>query len=144
MYLFIQKFHAGWAYLTLFILAFVVVKTAIGFIGKQAFKPIDRKLGLFGLIFCHLQLLVGLILYFISPIGYNLLKANGISGLTPQLRLTALEHPVVNIIAIIIITIGWSKHKKLAESTSKFKTFLIFYGLGLILILSRIPWRLWL
>lgn len=60
-----------------------------------------------------------------------------------ELRLTSLEHPLINIIAIILITIGWSKHKKLVNSEAKFKTFAIFYGLGLLLILSRIPWNLW-
>jgi hypothetical protein len=60
------------------------------------------------------------------------------------LRLTSLEHPLINIIAIVLITIGWSKHKKLTDSNSKFKTFAIFYGLGLLLILSRLPWSLWL
>ena len=59
------------------------------------------------------------------------------------LRLTSLEHPLVNIIAIVLITIGWSKHKKIINSEAKFKTFAVFYGLGLLLILSRIPWNLW-
>jgi hypothetical protein len=59
------------------------------------------------------------------------------------LRLTSLEHPLTNIIAIVLITIGWSKHKKIAESTPRFKAITIFYGLGLLLILSKIPWSLW-
>ena len=61
------------------------------------------------------------------------------------LRLTSLEHPLINIIAIVLITISyWSKHKKAVESSAKFKAIaLFFYGLGLILILSRIPWSLW-
>jgi hypothetical protein len=62
-------------------------------------------------------------------------------GLTTESRLLALEHPLINIM-IALITIGWSKHKKLMTSESKFKTFSIFYGLGL-LILSRI-WKIWL
>jgi len=45
--------------------------------------------------------------------------------------------------AIVLITIGWSKHKKKTDDTSKFKTIAIFYGLGLLLILSRIPWTQW-
>jgi hypothetical protein len=59
------------------------------------------------------------------------------------LRLTSLEHPLTNIIAIALITIGWVKHKKTTTSESKFKTFSIYYGLGLLLILSKIPWYLW-
>ena len=60
------------------------------------------------------------------------------------LRLYALEHPLINIIAIVLITIGWSKHKKATDSKSKFKKFAIFYTLGLVLILSRLPWKVWM
>ena len=59
------------------------------------------------------------------------------------LRLTSLEHPLINIIAIVLITIGWSKHKKATTSEAKFKSIAVFFGLGLLLILSRIPWSLW-
>jgi hypothetical protein len=61
----------------------------------------------------------------------------------PELRLTMLEHPLINIIGIVLITIGWSTHKKQESSNGKFKKIAIFYGLGLLLILSRIPWSLW-
>ncbi|MNL44136.1 hypothetical protein D3C87_1666920 [compost metagenome] len=59
------------------------------------------------------------------------------------LRLTSLEHPLLNLIAIVLITIGWSKHKKAVSNESKFKSIAVFYGLGLVFILSRIPWNLW-
>jgi hypothetical protein len=48
------------------------------------------------------------------------------------------------ILAIALITIGWSKHKKRTADIAKFKTFVVFYGLALLLILSRIPWNNWL
>jgi hypothetical protein len=54
-----------------------------------------------------------------------------------------VEHPFINIVAIVLITIGWSKHKKVMGATAKFKKIAIFYGLGLLLILSRIPWGQW-
>ena len=65
-------------------------------------------------------------------------------GLNSAARLLAVEHPFINIIAVVFITVGWSKHKKVLEGKRKFKTITIFYGLGLILILSRIPWAQWL
>ena len=106
---------------------------------KKEFTPKDRKIALFGLIGTHTQLLVGLILYFLSPIGFNSLGQMS----DKALRLTSLEHPLINLIAIALITIGWVKHKKLVSNESKFKTFSIYYSLGLLLILSRIPWQLW-
>ena len=143
MYEFIQKFHSGWAYLALLVLVVAVVNSLIGMFSKKEFTSKDRKIALFALIAIHIQLLVGIILYFVSPNGLNMIKAAGMGGLTADSRLLALEHPLINIIAIVLITIGWSKHKKSITNESKFKTFSIFYGLGLVLILSRIPWKIW-
>ncbi|WP_026714816.1 50S ribosomal protein L27 [Flavobacterium daejeonense] len=139
MYVFIQKFHSGWAYIALVLLVIAVVNAFIGFTAKKEFTAKDRKIAIFGLIGTHTQLLIGLVLYFVSPLGFTSLGQMS----DKMLRLTSLEHPLINIIAIVLITIGWSKHKKLTTSESKFKTFTIFYGLGLVLILSRIPWSLW-
>ncbi len=139
MYEFIQKFHSGWAYIALLLLVIAVVNAFIGLASKKEFTAKDRKIAIFGLIGTHTQLLIGLILYFVSPLGFTSLGQMS----DKMLRLTSLEHPLINLIAITLITIGWSKHKKLTTSESKFKTFSVFYGLGLVLILSRIPWSLW-
>jgi hypothetical protein len=139
MYEFIQKFHSGWAYLALLLLIIAALNSVLGMVSKKEFSSKDRTIALLGLIFSHVQLLVGLVLYFISPLG----KA-GLSEMSnAAIRLTALEHPLINIIAIVFITIGWSKHKKVTTSEAKFKTISIFYGIGLLLILARIPWHLW-
>lgn len=140
---FIQKAHSGFAYLALLLLVVAVLNALVGMVSKKEFTAKDRKIALFGLIGTHTQLLFGLILYFVSPNGLNMIKAVGMGGLTAESRLLALEHPLINCIAIALITIGWSKHKNLTTSESKFKTFAIFYSLGLLLILSRIPWSLW-
>ena len=139
MYDFLQKFHSGWAYLALLLLVITVLNSVIGLSSKKEFTEKDRKIALFGLVFTHIQLLVGLILYFVSPLG----KASFGQMSDASLRLTSLEHPLINIIAIVLITIGWSKHKKAATSESKFKSIAVFYGLGLVLIVARIPWHLW-
>jgi hypothetical protein len=138
-YTFLQKFHSGWAYLALLLLIIAVVNSVIGLTSKKEFTPKDRKIAILGLIGTHMQLLVGLILYFVSPLGFNSLGNMS----DKALRLTSLEHPLTNVIAITLITIGWVKHKKLTTSESKFKTFSIYYSLGLLLILSKIPWQLW-
>lgn len=143
MYNIIQKMHSGWAYLALLLLVIAVVNSIAGLVSKKEFTAKDRKISILGLIGTHTQLLIGLILYFISPNGIKTILSLGMGGLTTESRLLALEHPLINIIAIALITIGWTKHKKLESSETKFKTFAIFYGLGLILILSRIPWKLW-
>jgi hypothetical protein len=139
MYNFIQKFHSGWAYLALLLLFVAVINSLIGLLTKKEFKAQDKKIALFALIATHIQLLVGLILYFVSPLG----KASLGNMKDAALRLTSLEHPLINVVAIILITIGWSKHKKGLTSEAKFKPLSMLYAAGLILILARIPWSLW-
>ncbi|MDD5150450.1 MAG: hypothetical protein PHC28_08190 [Flavobacterium sp.] len=139
MYEIIQKLHSGWAYLAFLVLVIAVVNSLIGLVSKKEFTEKDRKISLFGLAAIHTQLLIGIIVYFVSPLGFSSLGQMKDTAL----RLTSLEHPLMNIIGITLITIGWMKHKKLTTSESKFKTFSIYYGLGLLLILSKIPWNLW-
>ena len=138
---FIQKFHSGWAYLALLLLVFAVANSFVGMSSKKEFTAKDRKIALFALIGTHLQLLVGLILYFVSKGGFK--QLSGAAMKNSELRLTVLEHPLINIIAIALITIGWIKHKKATTGEAKFKSIAIFFGLGLVLILIRIPWSLW-
>ena len=133
----IQKLHSGWAYVVLILLAVAVLNSLIS--QSKSFTPKDRKIALFALIATHLQLVIGLILYFVSPMGSHSLGEMK----DATLRLTSLEHPLINIIAIALITIGWSRHKKLESNAGKFKSIWVFYGLGLVLILIRLPWKLW-
>jgi NADH:ubiquinone oxidoreductase subunit 2 (subunit N) len=139
MYEILQKAHSGWAYLVLIALVIALLNSIVGMNSKREFAAKDKRFALLGLIATHFQLVLGFILYFISPLGSVSLGQMSNSAL----RLTSLEHPLINVIAIALITIGWSKHKKANESQSKFKAIAIFYGIGLLLILSRIPWALW-
>jgi Na+/H+-dicarboxylate symporter len=139
-----KDIHSYWAYLVLAILIFAVVNAIIGLTQKKEFTDKDLRVGLFTLIVSHIQLLIGLGWYFMSP-WYKALKSDAAEVMADKTaRLLAVEHPIVMILAIVLITIGWSKHKKRKEDEAKFKTFAIFYGLALLLVLSRIPWSNWL
>ncbi len=140
----IKNLHSYFAYVVLAILVLAVINAFAGWLGKREFRfDKDLRVSLFALILSHIQLVVGLILYFTSVNGLKAIQTLGMSGLNAPARLLALEHPLINIIALALITIGWSRHKKKTEDAAKFKSIAIFYGLGLLLILSRIPWSQW-
>ncbi len=140
----LQTIHSYLAYIALALLLFAVINAFGGWFRNRIFNmQRDLRLSLFTLIICHIQLVIGLLLYFISPSGYSAINQFGMGGLTSAARLLALEHPLINVIAIALITVGWSRHKKFMDGKPKFKSIAIFYGLGLILILSRIPWNNW-
>ncbi|MFT4576678.1 MAG: hypothetical protein ACI9SI_001609, partial [Polaribacter sp.] len=138
-----KEIHSYWAYLVVLMLAFAVVNAILGISKKREFTDKDVRIGLFTLIISHIQLLIGLGWYFMSP-AYKALKVDSAAVMgNSAARLLAIEHPLMMLIALVLITIGWSKHKKKTEDVAKFKTFALFYGLALLLILSRIPWSQW-
>ena len=105
MYQTLFSVHSFIAYAALGLLVLASINAIAGLLSKKLFTSRDRSISLIALIVCHIQLLAGLVLFFVSDKGF---KAFAIEGAmkNPELRLTMLEHPLINIIAIILITIG--------------------------------------
>lgn len=143
MYTGIQHLHSGIAYLALLALVVVIIYMLIGSLSGREFTEKDRKIALIAFVLSHIQLLVGLILYFLSPLGLEMLKS-GSAMSDPAARLLALEHPLINIIAIVLISIGYIKAKKPGAARARFRSVYMMYAIGLVLILSRIPWTAWM
>lgn len=145
MYSILKNIHSYWAYLVLLVLILCIFNAITGKINGKDFESRDLRLSLFGLIFSHLQLLIGLILYFVSP-WFDQWSNLGMGGVMKdaQTRLFLVEHPFTNILAIALITIGWSAHKHQSDPSKKFLRIALLYGLGLLLLMSRIPWDSWL
>ena len=145
MYSILKNIHSYWAYLVLLVLILCIFNAITGKINGRDFESRDLRLSLFGLIFSHLQLLIGLILYFVSP-WFDQWSNLGMGGVMKdaQTRLFLVEHPFTNILAIALITIGWSAHKHQSDPSKKFLRIALLYGLGLLLLMSRIPWDSWL
>ncbi len=135
--------HSIWAFIVLIMLVIVVVKSFTSF--TKSFTNTDLRLALFTLIVSHIQLLLGLGVYFSSP-AFKFIKEHGMGAAMKDshVRLLAVEHPLMMILAIVLITVGFSKAKKESTSQGKFKKIAFLYGAALLLILSRIPWGQWL
>lgn len=133
-----KHLHSTLAIVLLAALVIAIVITLINYAGN---KPYNRKIALLGLISAHLQLVIGLVLYFTSPLGIQSFSGENMKNSLS--RLYFLEHPLMMIIGIILITVGFSKAKRIVDQKKANQTVLIFYILGLILILSRIPYSTW-
>lgn len=126
--------HSGLRWVAL-ILLLTAVAVAVGkWQGRSGYTEGNRKLYLFTLIAVHTQLLIGLVLYFISPkVNLNLLSEK-------LYRFYTIEHTAGMLIAIVLVTIGYSRSKRATNAVAKQRLVGIFYGLGLLLILASIPW----
>ncbi len=136
-----QFLHSTWAYLVLIILVLATFNALFKFFGNKEFEPRDFRISLFALITMHIQFVLGII-YFISQGYFDELGMGDIMK-NSDLRNRVIEHPVTMLIAIALLTIGYSKHKKKLVSKQKFKMLAIFYSLALILVLAKIPWNIW-
>ena len=145
MYNTVKIIHSYWAYLVLLIIVLAIINSIIKRVGDKEYGAKDFRIALFALIVSHIQLLIGFVLYFVSP-RFSLWSESGMGEIMKNSvdRLYLIEHPLVNILAIVFITIGYSKHKKKRISAAKFNTIAVFYSIALVLLLSRIPWSSWM
>ena len=124
--------HSGlrWIALLLLLLAIISAFTAKNYEKKH------RLVNLFTMITFHTQLVLGIILYFLSD------KVQFTEGWMKQAmyRFYGMEHLTGMLLAIIAITIGHSKSKKAADAASKFKAIKLWYVLAIILVVAFIPW----
>lgn len=131
MYSILKSAHSGWRYIVLILLVIAVINAVSGWLGKKTYTEGNRKLNVFTLISAHIQLLIGLVLYFFSP--FTKLPMSDAIG-----RYFKAEHTALMIIAIILITVGNAKSKRAADAVAKHKTIAIFFGLALIIIIVAI------
>ena len=123
--------HSGLRWIVLLLIIINVINAAGGFSGKKVGSPRDKKLSLFALIGTHTQVLIGLSLYAMSPkVQFT---ANTMSN--SMLRFFTMEHTVMMLIAVVLITIG---HRQ-AKSGNLKKQFW-YYIIALIVIIAAIPW----
>lgn len=140
MYIGLLHLHSALRYIVLILLIVAIIQAFSGWFGNKTFTPSHRKLSLFTLIAVHTQLLIGLILYFISPTVKSALANMGEAMGDPVLRFWAVEHIATNIIAIVLITLGYSTAKRATMDKAKFTRIALFYLIGFVLIMAAIPW----
>lgn len=121
---------------------YAIIRSASGLINKQDFTAGENRSHAIFVAFCHTQLLLGVILYMISP-NVDAMLANGFGAAMKNSysRLIVLEHVMVMVIAVALIQVGRTLSKKATDPMAKHKKSLIFFSIGLLLILSRIPWQ---
>ena len=134
MYDILLRAHSGMRWL---VLIAIVAAIIMGFMqGKDASANRKNTTALVALILTHIQVLVGLILYFLSP------KVAFVEGMMSSalLRFFTVEHIAMMLIGAVVLTIGYAKSKKKDTWGQANKTVAIYYLIALLLFLIRIPW----
>ncbi len=144
MYSIILPIHSYLAFAALLLLAIAAINGILGTGKEKAFETRDGNFNKFALIATHTMFLLGLILLFVSPGAQTAYADMKMTMKDSVLRSAYVEHPTINFIAVLLVTIGNARVKRAVGNGRKFKQTAIFFSLALILILSRIPWGTWL
>ena len=140
MYTGLLHFHSLLRWILLLLLITAVVKAYSGWTGRKVFTESDRKISLYTLITTHLQLVLGVVLYFISDLVRGARMDMAAAMKDSVMRFWVVEHLLMMLIAVILITVGHSKAKKAATDEAKYRYLAIFFGIALVLIILSIPW----
>lgn len=127
----LKSAHSGWRYIVIVLLLLAFVQALSGWLGKKPYTEGNRKLNVFALISAHVQLVFGLILYFLE--GW--FKADSSVALA---RYWKMEHIGMMIFAIILITVGNARSKRSDDASAKHRTIALYFGLALVLIVAAI------
>jgi uncharacterized membrane protein SirB2 len=134
MYSFLLHLHSGLRYIVLLLVLLALIRAWADWLGQKPYSEGQRKLNLFAMISVHTQLLIGLVLYFVSPF----VQFNSDTMKNAETRYWTVEHLTAMIIAIALITVGHSKSKKAQLPEEKHRAIAIYYTLALVIIIITI------
>lgn len=134
-YAIVQHAHSGMRWLVLLFLVLAILKGVMNWRQSAPYPGRDGTV-LLGLIFTHVQLLLGLILYFVSPY----VRFEGDIMGDELIRFYTVEHITGMLVAVALITIGYARAKRQAGDQGGWRSVWVFYLLGLALMLVMIPW----
>jgi hypothetical protein len=140
MYNILLSTHSLFRWLVLTSLLYAIYRAYKGWFSNSSFTRLDNNVRHITATIAHIQLILGLWLYFISPIIDYFLHNYKEAVKVEEIRFFGMEHSLMMIIAIVIITIGSVKAKHKSTDKEKFKTIAIWFTIGLLIILISIPW----
>ncbi|MDZ4822217.1 MAG: hypothetical protein SH856_02035 [Flavobacteriales bacterium] len=138
MFTVLNDIHSALRWIIVLLIIIVLFKSLTGMYNK-AYNQNDRRFALFAMVGLHLQLIIGLILYFISP-AVNAALADTDLMKNATSRFWGVEHIAGMLIGITVITMGYMRAKNRGSDWARHRTIFFHYLIGFILILATIPW----
>lgn len=135
LYGILKHAHSGFRWVVLALLVITVLNALMKMIGNKSFTASDGRLVFLTPRSMEIQFILGIILYFISPmVNFSDPFANELT------RFYTVEHISTMIIAVGLVSVGSARVRRMSDSGKRFRTTLIFFGISLVLVLAMIPW----
>ena len=139
-YEFLRDTHNIFRWLIILALVWTLVRVWSGLWTKAVWSKKDKIAGLVFTTLLNVQFLIGLILYFTSPIMQSYRSNFAAAMKDPTMRFFVVEHPFCMFLAVVIAQVGFSLSKRADGDRAKFLRASICYSIAGLLILLSIPW----
>ncbi len=139
-YIFLRDTHSLLRWIVIIACLWALVRVWSGFFGRSEWTRKDQRAGLLFTSVLNLQLILGIILYAISPITRAAMSNFAAAMKDSTLRFFAVEHVAGMLVAVVVAQLGYSLAKRAATDRAKFLRSAIAYSIAAVLILASIPW----
>jgi hypothetical protein len=126
------EIHSYLRYFILIMLVVVIARSLYAWSKNQTYTPVDNKLSLYLLIFTHLQLVAGLIVYFVSP----LVQFNNETMKNDTIRYWTVEHIFGMLVGIVLITVARTTSKRMSTDLARHRRLAVFNSVALVIIVG--------
>jgi fructose-specific phosphotransferase system IIC component len=140
LYSILLPLHSILRWVVILLAVVTIGRALIGWLGKKPWTQLDNRLSSFFTIGFDIQILIGLILYFISPVNQAALRNFSGAMRNADMRFYAVEHIFMMILALGIAHAGRTLSRKAKDAFKKHRNAAIFYILAILLVLAAIPW----
>jgi len=137
MYTGLLHLHGFLPFIFLLLMLAVLVQNFLVWKSDKTFTRSLARQNRIAVVLAHLQVTIGLIMLFVWHRGIF----SDMESLSEATRETYLEHPVIMIIAAVLITIGSAKSKRGTTDAAKAKSVVVWFGIALVLIAYAMPWE---
>jgi hypothetical protein len=117
-----------------------LVSVVRGLAARAPWTPRERIVGAVFVGALSLQFLLGLLLYFVSPIVRGGFVDFGAAMGDDTTRFFLVEHMVIMLLAVVAAQVGLSLARRAPDDRASLTRAVIGFGLSMLLILYGIPW----
>ncbi len=139
MYSILLPLHSSFRWLVLISLLSSIYISWRGYNYNKPFGASENSLRHWTATILHVQLMIGMLLYFQSPVVKFSSGHNVQALFSPQVFFKYI-HLALMILATVLVTIGSAKAKRMDTAAKKYKTMLVWFIIALLVIFVAIPW----
>jgi hypothetical protein len=140
MYATVLSLHSAFRWLVLVSLVYAIFRAYRGSTANRVFTKTDDAVRHWTATIAHMQLLLGMALYFSSPVVRANFATLRQTGFSLDSAFFTVLHPLLMLASVVIITIGSALAKRRDTAQAQFRTMLWWYGVALLSIFLFIPW----